>query len=301
MEIRQLRYFVAVAEELNFNRAAERVYISQSALSRQIQQLEEDIAAVLLERNSKRVALTAAGEAFYHHAQRILGELQFAAEESKSLSSGQRGSLAIGIFGSAILDFIPQVLKRFTTAYPGVRIALHQMDKDAQIQALRERRLTIGFNRLVPAEPDIAQEEVRHEPLMLALGEGHRLAQQPSIDLADMLDEPLILYPRGVRGSLVTQIQRMYEHYAAQPVVAHEVSDVTTSIALVGGGLGVSIVPRAAINLRLPGVVYRPLHSRGDSTIELICLYRKGDQSPVLQSFLKVLRDLKDASVEAAS
>jgi DNA-binding transcriptional LysR family regulator len=294
VEIRQLRYFVAVAEELNFNRAAERLYISQSALSRQIQQLEENLSAVLLERNSKRVALTVAGESFYHHALRILGELQFAAEESKLLSAGQRGSLAIGIFGSSILDLVPQVLKRFTSAHPEVRVALHPMDKDAQIQALRERRLTIGFNRLVPAEPDIEQEEVRQEPLMLALGEGHRLAQRESIDLQEILEEPLILYPRGVRGSLVVQIRQMFERYGAQPVVAHEVTDVTTSIALVGGGMGLSIVPRAAVNLRLPGVIYRPLNCRGDSTIELICLYRKGDQSPVLRSFLEVLREFRD-------
>ncbi|WP_437883243.1 LysR family transcriptional regulator [Pseudomonas sp. LRF_L74] len=300
MEIRQLRYFIAVAEELNFNRAAERLYISQSALSRQIQQLEDDISAVLLERNSKRVALTSAGESFYHHAQRILGDLSFAAEESKLLSSGQRGKLAIGIFGSSILDLIPQVLKRFTSAYPAVGVSLHPMDKDAQIQALRERRLTIGFNRLVPAEPDIEQEEVRREPLMLALSEQHPLSGRDSIDLGEILAEPMILYPRGVRGSLVVQIQQMFSRYDAHPVIAHEVTDVTTSIALVGGGLGMSIVPRAATNLRLPGVVYRPLSCRGDSAIELICLYRKGDQSPVLQAFLQTLRRFGQENEQAA-
>ncbi|WP_110970582.1 LysR family transcriptional regulator [Pseudomonas huaxiensis] len=296
MEIRQLRYFVAVAEALNFNRAAERVHISQSALSRQIQQLEEDVSAVLLERNSKRVALTEAGESFYHHALRILGDLQFAAEESRLLSSGQRGSLAIGIFGSSILDLIPQVLKRFTTAYPDVHISLHPMDKDAQIQALRERRLTIGFNRLVPVEPDIEQEEVRQEPLMLALGEGHPLAGESCIDLEQILDQPMILYPRGVRSSLALQIREMFGEYGAQPHVAHEVTDVTTAIALVGGGMGLSIVPRAATNLRLPGVVYRELACRRPSLIELNCLYRKGDLSPVLQAFLTILREFRETA-----
>lgn len=295
MDMRQLRYFIAVAEELNFNRAAERLYLSQSALSRQIQQLEDSIGAVLLERTSKRVALTAAGESFYHHAQRILAELQFAADESRLLSQGQRGSLAIGIFGSSVLDLIPRTLKAFTNAYPEVKVTLHPMDKDAQIQALRERRLTLGFNRLVPSEPDIEQERVREEPLMVALSSSHPLAVQDSVSLHDLKDQPLILYPRGVRGSLVVQVQKLFAAVGDTPRVAQEVTDVTTAVALVGGGMGLSIVPSAAGNLRLPGVTYRPLQADGDATIELICLYRKGDTSPVLHAFLRVVRTFADA------
>ena len=291
MEIRQLRYFIAVAEELNFNRAAERLHITQPALSRQIQQLEEAIPAVLLERNSKRVTLTDAGKSFYEHGIRILEQLQHAADESRMLSVGQRGNLSVGIFGSAILDLIPQVLHRFSTIYPNVNVSLHPMDKDAQIQALRERRLTIGFNRLVPAEPDIEQERVRTEPLVIAIPATHPLAKRKEVELGDVLDEPLILYPRGVRGSLMVQVRKLYSEYGAVPVVAQEVTDVTTSIALVAAGGGLSIVPNAAKNLRLPGVVYRPLKCRGDSSIELICLYRKGDKSPVLQAFLQTIRE----------
>lgn len=290
MDIRPLRYFIAVAEELNFNRAAERLHITQPALSRQIQQLEEAIPAVLLERNSKRVALTEAGKSFYEHGLRILEQLQQAADESRMLSLGQRGNLSVGIFGSAILDLIPQVLHRFTSVYPNVNVSLHPMDKDAQIQALRERRLTIGFNRLVPAEPDIEQELVRTEPLIIALPVTHPMAKRREIDLGDVLDQPLILYPRGVRGSLMVQVRKLFSEYGAIPVVAQEVTDVTTSIALVAAGAGMSIVPNAAKNLRLPGVVYRSLKSRGDSSIELICMYRKGDNSPVLLAFLQAIR-----------
>lgn len=290
MDIRPLRYFIAVAEELNFNRAAERLHITQPALSRQIQQLEEAIPAVLLERNSKRVTLTEAGKSFYEHGLRILEQLQQAADESRMLSLGQRGNLSVGIFGSAILDLIPQVLHRFTSVYPNVNVSLHPMDKDAQIQALRERRLTIGFNRLVPAEPDIEQELVRTEPLIIALPATHPMAKRREIDLGDVLDQPLILYPRGVRGSLMVQVRKLFSEYGAIPVVAQEVTDVTTSIALVAAGGGMSIVPNAAKNLRLPGVVYRSLKCRGDSSIELICMYRKGDNSPVLLAFLQAIR-----------
>ncbi|TBW35656.1 LysR family transcriptional regulator [Azotobacter chroococcum] len=292
MEIRQLKYFVAVAEELNFNRAAERLYITQPALSRQIQQLEEAIPAVLLERNSKRVALTDAGQAFYQQALNILAQLQHAADESRLLAEGKRGSLVIGIFGSSILDFIPQVLLEFGRTHPAVEISLHPMDKDAQIQALRERRLSIGFNRLVPDEPDIEQELVRREALMLALPAKHALAERDSIELGEVLEEPFILYPRGVRKGLTTHVRRLFADYDATPRVVQEVTDVTTSIALVAGGLGLCVVPQSTVNLRLPGVEYRALRCRGKAEIELACLYRKGDSSPILRAFLDTVRQL---------
>lgn len=287
-----MKYFVAVAEELNFNRAAERLHITQPALSRQIQQLEESIPALLLERNSKRVALTEAGQAFYQQALHILAQLQQATDESRLLAEGKKGSLVIGIFGSSILDFIPRVLREFGRSHPAVEISLHPMDKDAQIQALRERRLRIGFNRLVPVEPDIEQELVRREALMLALPDWHPLSARGEIDLAEVLEEPFILYPRGVRNSLMTHVRRLFADYATTPKVVQEVTDVTTSIALVAGGLGLCVVPRAAINLRLPGVIYRPLRCRGRAEIELACLYRKGDGSPILQAFLRTVRQL---------
>ncbi|PPC74269.1 LysR family transcriptional regulator [Pokkaliibacter plantistimulans] len=288
---------LTVREELNFNRAAERLHITQPALSRQIQQLEGSIPAVLFERSSKRVDLTEAGRNFYHHALRIVSELQAAARESRLLSQGQQGTLAIGIFGSSILDLVPQVLKQFSARYPDVNVALHPMDKDMQIQALRERRLTVGFNRLVPAEPDIEQEYVRTEPLMVAMADTHPLADAASIRMEEILQQPLILYPRGVRRSLVMQVFKLFDEYNATPVVAQEVTDVTTAVALVAGGLGITILPRAASNLRLPGVIYKPLISRGaaiNSSIELICMYRRGDTSPILNGFLQILRTFSD-------
>jgi len=294
MEIRQLKYFVAVAEELNFNRAAERLHITQPALSRQIQQLEEAIPAVLLERNSKRVSLTHAGQSFYVRALSLLSQLQDATTESRMLAQGHAGQLAVGIFGSSILDLIPRVLRQFGYAYPQVEISIHPMDKDSQIQALRERRLTLGFNRLVPPESDIEQEVVRQEPLMLAMHASHPLAQQECIDLADVLHDPFILYPRGVREGLTVQVRRIFAEYGQQPKIVQEVTDVTTSIALVAAGLGLCIVPRASMNLRLPDVSYRDLQCRGNSQIELACLYRKGDQSSILHNFLKILRQFKE-------
>jgi len=294
MEIWQLRCFLAVAEELNFNRAAERLHVSQPALSRQIQSLEESISARLLERNSKKVMLTEAGKLFYHHARSVLDQLQRAAEESRLLASGRAGNLNVGIFGSSILDLVPRVLHRFSQAYPRVKVVLHAMDKDAQIQALRERRLTIGFNRLVPEEADIQQELVRTEPLMVAVRASNPLSEQAQIDLADILDQPLIAYPAGVRSSLINQIRTLYADYDATPVVAQEVADAPTAVALVSGGIGLSIVPKAAMNLALPGVVYRPLRCKGPASIELVCLYRKEDNPPVLQTFLQTVRSLRD-------
>lgn len=294
MEIRQLKYFVAVAEELNFNRAAERLHITQPALSRQIQQLEESIPAVLLERTSKRVALTEAGMAFYTRTLSILSQLQEASTESQRVAQGHAGQLIVGIFGSSILDLIPRVLLKFGHAYPQVDISIHPMDKDRQIQALRERRLTIGFNRLVPPEPDITQEVIRYEPLMLALHASHPLAEKACINLAEVLEEPFILYPRGVREGLMVQVRKLFGEYGTTPRVVQEVTDVTTSIALVAAGLGLCIVPQASMNLHLPDVRYRQLKCLSESKIELTCLYRRGDQSAVLRNFLEILQGFRE-------
>lgn len=294
IEIRQLRYFVAVAEELHFHRAADRLHLSQPALSRQIQALEEAIPARLLERTSKQVWLTEAGKLFYLQARSMLDQLQQASDETRRIAAGQAGQVNVGIFGSAILDLVPRVLRRFSGLYPDVDVALHAMDKDAQIQALRERWLTVGFNRLVPDEPDIVQEKVRTEPLMLALHASHPLAGADLVDMVDLLDQPLVLYPKGVRNSLIQQVSGLFADYGAAPRVAKEVADAPTAIALVAAGIGLSVVPSAAMSLRLPGVVYRALRCRRPASIELVCLYRRGERHPILENFLAVVRSIEE-------
>jgi len=290
MELRQLKYFVALAEELNFGRAAEKLHISQPPLTRQIQQLENDLGALLFTRGPRGVELTPAGIALLEDARRILGLVGVAKERTGKFGQGRIGRLDVGIFGSAILNHIPRLLLQFRQRYPEVQIALHELTKAEQIAALREKRLTIGFNRHVAVEQDIMVETVFLEPLLVALHNKHPLARHKAIRIAEVIDDPLILYPSNTRPGFADDVMALFRAEGAQPRVAQEVTDVVTAVALVASGFGICITPEAASNLRLPGVVYRPVKATPPPTIDLACLYRCNDESPILLAFLEVVR-----------
>ena len=190
MELRHLKYFVAVAKELSIGRAALILNISQPPLTRQIQQLEEDLGATLFVRSVKGVELTEAGRTLYAEAQNILALVDLATERTKRASLGLIGRLDVGIFGSGMFDIVPRVLLKFRTEYPDVKIAMHTMTKGEQIEALRQRRITIGFNRLVPKHPDICSKVVMWERLLVGVHSSNPLAEQERIALVDLADQP---------------------------------------------------------------------------------------------------------------
>lgn len=290
MELRHLKYFVALAEELSYCRAAARLHISQPPLTRQIQQLEEDVGTRLFSRSTRGVELTPAGVAFLKEAQHILGMVKVARERAVKAGCGQTGRLDVGIFGSAIFNHIPRLLLLFRSRYPEVQIALHEQTKAEQIQALRERRLTVGFNRHVTYEADIAVETVFREPLVVALQSKHPLARHKAIRVSEIAGEPLVLYPSNTRPGFADDVMALFRDEARQPTVAHEVTDVVTAVALVASGFGLCVTPRAASSLRLPGVVFRPVKGEPPPTIDLACLYRRNDDSPILAAFLDIVR-----------
>lgn len=290
MELHHLKYFTTLAEELNFSRAAERLHISQPPLTRKIQQLEEDLGARLFTRNTRGVKLTPAGAALLEDAKRILGMVNVAKERASKAGQGQLGRLDIGIFGSAILDYIPRLVVQFRKLYPEVEIAFHGQTKAEQIQALREQRLTIGFNRQVTVESDIVVETVIREPLVIALHRKHPLARQKAIRISDISGEPLILYPRNTRPGLADDVMAIFHNAGIRPAAVQEVSDVLTAIALVASGFGLCVTPEAASSLKLPGVVYRPIKAVPPPSIDLVCLYRRDDDSPILSAFLDIVR-----------
>jgi DNA-binding transcriptional LysR family regulator len=302
MELRHLRYFVVLAEELNFGRAAARLHISQPPLTRQIQQLEEKIGACLFLRTTRGVELTTAGKTLLEEAQRILGMVKVATERTGKAARGQIGRLDVGIFGSAILNHIPRLLLEFRNHYPEVEIALYPMTKAEQLEALRAHQITVGFNRHVPKEADIVVETVYFEPLVIALNRKHPLAQQKSIRIADIVDQPLIVYPRNTRTSFAQDVLSLIHEEGGVPQVVQEVADVVTAIALVASGFGICVTPQAASSLKLPGVVYRQIKAEQPPSIELACLYRQDDQSPILAAFLDIVRKLlPDNPLEAKS
>lgn len=291
MDLKQMRYFLAVAEERNFTRAAERLHMAQPPLTRQIQALEEDIGAALFVRTARGVVLTEAGEALLAEVPNLLALAQRAKEQAVLASEGQTGRLDVGVFGSGVLDVIPRILARFHAERPEVRIVLHNLTKHEQLQALRERRISVGFNRLIPAEDDLVVEPVLRESMMVALPAHHALAKKPDIAITDLSDYPMILYPRLPIAGLAQQVIQAFNREKSVLRVEQDVEDILTAIALVAGGFGACITVASTASLRLPGVVYRPLVSKHLREIELSCLYRKTDPSPVLTAFVAVVRD----------
>jgi LysR family transcriptional regulator, benzoate and cis,cis-muconate-responsive activator of ben and cat genes len=291
MDLKDMRYFLAVAEERNFSRAAERLHMAQPPLSRQIKALEDEMGAPLFVRTPKGVDLTEAGHTLLAEVPNLLLLAQRAKERTRRAGQGLTGQLDVGLFGSGVLDVIPRMLARFHTERPEIRIVLHNLTKAEQLQALRERRISVGFNRLVPLEPDLVVETVLREPLVVALHESHPLASRQRIRIPDMRGEPLILYPNVPMPGLAQEVTEAFRQERTALKVEQEVEDVLTAVALVASGFGMAVTTRSASSLRLPGVVFRPLSSSFMSDLELSCLYRRADPSPVLAAFLKVVHD----------
>ena len=295
MEFRHLRYFMALADEGNFGRAARRLHISQPPLTRQIRQLEDEFGAQLFERTSKGVDLTEAGHLFREEAARILALAQQAAERTRKAGRGQLGRLDVGIFGSAVLNVIPRLILEFRRCYPEVEVHLHTMTRPEQVVALQEGRLTVGFVRVFPDAPEMAVETVLKERLMVAINRDNELSRHREVAVRAFAGQPLILFPSSPRPSLGDHIVALCHAEGFQPRVAQEVEDVVTSIALVSCGFGICVVPECATRLRLPHVVYRPLKG-SEQLIELGCAYRPDDRSPILRSFLDVVRQFRSAN-----
>ncbi len=293
MELRHLKYFVAVAKELSIGRAAVVLNISQPPLTRQIQQLEEDLGAVLFVRSVKGVELTEAGKTLFVEAQNILALVDLAAERTKRASLGQIGRLDVGIFGSGMFDIVPRVLLRFRNAFPDVKIAMHTMTKGEQIEALRQRRITIGFNRLVPKYPDIASKVVMWERLLVGVHASNPLSSREQIALIDLADQPLVLFPSGARPNFTDFVGSLCQSRGFSPRVVQEVGDAVTGVALVASGFGVCVVPESLTYFKSSGVVYVPLKELPPTMLDVSCLYLQGDSSPILHEFLAVLESFR--------
>jgi DNA-binding transcriptional LysR family regulator len=291
MDLKDMRYFLALAEERHFGRAAERLHMAQPPLSRHIKALEDRLGTVLFLRTAKGVELTEAAQTLRAEVPNLLALAQRARERTVLAGQGQLGRLEVGLFGSGVLDVIPRMLARFHAERPEVKISLHNLTKAEQLEALRERRITVGFNRLVPPEPGLVIETVLRERLHVALPAAHALCKRRTLRLVDLAGEPLILYPNVPMRGLAQEVLEAFRRDGVQPRVEQEVEDVLTAVALVAGGFGMAITTQSATNLRLPGVEFRPLTTPHLHDVELSCLYREDDPSPVLHAFLAVVHD----------
>lgn len=290
VELRHLRYFVCVAEEGNIGRAALRLHISQPPLTRQIQQLEDQIGVLLFRRTNRGVELTDAGRVLYDDALDILGMTERALERSAKAAQGLLGRLDVAIFGSGIFGAIPRLMRTFRESHPEVSLFLHNMVKDEQIDALRHRRISLAFNRFMRPIEGLTSEVLLTEPLFVAVPSGHDLAERPTLHMRELSHMPLVLYPTGARPSFIDEVHDLCKRHDFSPLVAQEVGDAVHALTLVATGQSATLVPQSATSLALPGIVYRPLASQESSGVDLCCIYRSQDDSPILQALLHSMR-----------
>lgn len=296
MDIRQLKYFIAVAEERHMGRAAERLHLSQPPLTRQIQSLERDLGVQLFIRTARGVEVTDAGETLLRDARAIRLLLTQAGERAQRAGKGEVGTLDVGVFGSSLLNVIPRLLARFGASRPDVTIALHNAHKRMQIEALRQRRILIAFDRFLSVDPDLTIETVTEEPLLVALNRQHPLASNAQISLDALRHEPLML-PAGIDSHIGSRLLQLCKVQGFEPQVVDGGGEVITTVALIASDArsGVSLVPGSMATLQMPNVVYRPLKTRGKATVELHCLYRTDERSPLLLSLLETVRAYRRA------
>lgn len=289
MELRHLRYFIAVAEELHFGRAAEKLHMAQPPLSQQIRQLEAELGFPLFYRTKRSVRLTEAGQTFLKEAYRLLQQLDQAVQVGRLTHRGELGQLVLGFVSSAAYNVLPQLLQRFRAAVPAVKLTLRELTTDQQIQRLREGRIDLGLLRPPIEDPDLAQRLLLQEPFVLAVPEAHPLAQEPEIPLAKIANEPFILFPRPLAPGLYDQIISLCQQAQFSPNVAQEAVQMQTIVSLVAAEMGIALVPASLQNLQRTGVEYRTLQEPTPKAA-IALVWRRQDPSPTVQRFLAVVQ-----------
>ncbi|MGK9233978.1 LysR family transcriptional regulator [Inquilinus limosus] len=292
MDLRQLRYFVAVARERNFTRAAEILRIAQPPLSRQIRQLEDELGVTLFERGSRPVRLTEAGRLLYEQAVRALDHMEEIHAIMRRLREAEIPRFSIGFVVSTLYGKLPEVIRRYRAARPRVELTLLELTTLEQIAALKEGRIDVGFGRIPFDDPLIERVLLRNERIIVALPETHPLlAGAGPLSLTDLAGQPLIIYPKAPRPSYADQVLALFRDRGLKPTVVHEVRELQTALGLVAAETGLCLVPAGVARLQRDGVLYRPLDEEAALT-PIIMSHRKDDRSPEIALMLKIIREM---------
>jgi DNA-binding transcriptional LysR family regulator len=291
MELRHLRYFIAVAEELHFGRAAQVLGISQPPLSQQIQALEQEVGARLFERTNRRVELSEAGRLFLHEARLVLAQVDKAADVARRAQLGELGELKIGFTSSAPFNSsIPQAIFAFRQAFPAVHLNLQEMSSTEVAESLVDESIQVGLMRPLPLPDSLSVIELMREPLVAVLNGGHPLVEgsERGLHLAQLADEPFVFFPRTYGSGLYAQLLNLCRDAGFSPHVAQEAGEAMTIIGLVAAGLGVSVLPASYQRIRIDGVVYRTLLDQ-EAVTAVWLVQRKGAQTPMAKAFVELL------------
>jgi LysR family transcriptional regulator, benzoate and cis,cis-muconate-responsive activator of ben and cat genes len=289
MELRQLRYFIAVAEELSFSKGARRSGVSQPPLSRQIANLEAELGTRLLDRSKHGVRLTDTGKVCYAEALKTLAAVDRTIDATQRAARGQSGSLALGFGGSAAYTFAPSLLRRFRELYPAVELSLHNLPMTSQLDALREQTIDLGFLMRPLLDNAFHSELVLRDPLVVAVPSGHALTKMPKLGLKALEPYPLVTFPRSSGLGFYSHVMAICKKADFVPTIAQEVAPMESVIGLVAAGVGIAVVPSVARRLRITGVEYRPFRERY-AVMEFAIAWRKDNLSPVVGAFIELVR-----------
>ncbi len=290
MEFRQLEYFLGVASELHFSRAADKLFIAQPALSRQIQQLEENLGVMLFERDKRNVKLTTAGEYLRDEAKQVLSQLENISKRTQQIHKGEDGEIRIGHPGSAIYSVIPPILTSLRKYFPEIKAKLSEVLEDNLFEDLKNYQVDVGFIREPFVDKNVATKVLFEESFALILPENHWISEENFTSLAQVKYEPFVLPPRYTGSVYYDLIVRMCEREGFSPNIAHESNYGATILRLVEHNLGVSLMPisyKYSSAMRLKFIELKDVPERTHLSIA----WRKDDKNPVLQNFLKVALD----------
>lgn len=297
MELRQLRYFIAVAESGNFTRAAKRLHVSQPPLSMQIKALEQELGVQLLDRSNRGASLTAAGVAFLEEVRVALDRLEVARRRARLAGQGEAGCVSVGFVSLADFSILPAALRGFRSGHPLVSVQLHELTTDAQVREIRSGRLDLGIALGPVEEADLSFQPLLSEELILALSSGHAAAREKgTVDLRTLAAESFIIPPRDIAPGLYDLIISRCRTAGFAPRITQHARQMQTVISLVSSGMGVALVPSSVRNLKRPGVQYRRLRGRF-SRVQLGLLSMRGARNVLRERFSSAL----EQAVETAT
>lgn len=297
MELRQLRYFVVLAEELHFHRAAERLCISQPPLTQQIRALETELQVRLLHRTSRKVQLTDAGRVFLERSRKVLAAVDASVEAARGAGDGLMGLLRVGYIHSASHTLMPAIVRASSDRLPKLRLHLHELDVDRQVDPLLAERIDVGLIRMPLLHPGVESRVLLTETFVLALPRRHPLAKAAKVAIGQLAGQPLIGYPnaRG-EGTFHRALMELCASAAISPCISQIARTVQTALGLVRAGVGLAIVPQSIQSLELSGVVYREL-AGATPTVSMGVAWKADRQSSLAESFVQVALRVAQASV----
>jgi len=288
IEIRHLKYFLAVAEELHFRKAAERLFISQPGLSRQIKQLEESLGTRLFERNNRKVLLTSAGVYLKNETQVHLKHLDHMLKHTKLLDAGLEGQLKLGYVGSAMQNFIPDLLLKFRKLHPTIHFKLTELDNQQQIESLISHDIDLGFIRLDHVPKGLTTKTVLEDTFSLVLPENHNISKENFKGLLQLKDEPFILFEKSYSPAYFEKVMQLFEQSGFQPIVSHTSVNASTIFRLVENNFGISIVPTSLQLGYAMDIQFIELVNVPQRTV-LSAVWNSDNRNPVLRKMLELL------------